>query len=256
MTLQEYLEPLSYDIAFWLAGVTDPASPLEGLGALAQEVSYKLRAAAVIVLLTKGDADGFYHNLIRSGRVRETYLRRVAAAGRLDDHHYASGRYGGFTDAVAAGEWVLAGRIAAASPPDFRDGHEYEDDYCYAQILHRLATPAPPEDEIARFIERFEAYLDGDPSPRFDLCKALAQTDQAAFDAAFEDLLAQRDNEIAAAKARGQVEEPPVVALRMVYVEGLAVLRLAEARGLQTEPDYRFCPALARAPMVKPFPGE
>ena len=43
---------------------------------------------------------------------------------------------------------------------------------------------------------------------------------------------------------------------RLMIVEGLALLRLAEQRGLTTESDYRYCPSLARRPMEIPFPGE
>ena len=257
MKLEDYIEPLAYDAAFWLAGLKDPDTPVERLGVLSIDVCAKLRAAAIIVLLTRGDPDGFHHNLIRSARARETYLSRVHTAGRFDDHHYASGRYDGFADAVAAGEMSLARRLAALSPADWRQGHEYEDDYLYAQLLHALAADPPPDAQaLAPLLRRFELYLDGEANPRFDVCRALAGRDQGAFDTAFEDLLAARDLEIAAAKKRGQLEEPPVVAERMVFVEALAVLRLATLLGLQTEPDYRFCPALARAPMVKPFPGE
>ena len=73
---------------------------------------------------------------------------------------------------------------------------------------------------------------------------------------AFADLLHARDLEIEAAKEAGQLEEPHVVALRRVFVEGLAILRLAERRGLRTEREYRYCPSLARTPMRTPFPGE
>jgi hypothetical protein len=31
---------------------------------------------------------------------------------------------------------------------------------------------------------------------------------------------------------------------------------LAAKLGFQTEPEYRFCPSIARRPMRKPFPGE
>ena len=38
---------------------------------------------------------------------------------------------------------------------------------------------------------------------------------------------------------------------RLIYVEGLAVLRLATLQGLMTEANYLFCPSIAR--LTEPF---
>jgi hypothetical protein len=256
MKLSDYGTPLAYDTAFWMAGVKDPTYPLGQLGDLTLEVSAKLRTLAIVALLVKADSDKFYHNLIRSGMARETYLLRCQAEGRLDDHQRASGRYEPLLDVIASGDLELARRIASLSPAEFRAGHEYEDDYCYAQILHRLVQLVPPEPEIVPLLDQFAAYLDGEDSARFDLCQALTNRDQGAFDKAFAALLDERDAQIEAEKERGQLEEPPVIAQRQVFVEGLALLRLAEGRGLATDADYRFCPSLGRIPMTNPFPGE
>jgi hypothetical protein len=256
MMLAEYGKLLSYDIAFWMQALTNPAYPLDELGKLTLELSTKLRALAIILLLVEADTDYFCHNLMRSGRTREVYLRRTRDAGLLDDHHRASGRYEPLLDAIASGDWALAGRIAAASPTEWRPGHEYEDDFCYAQLLHRLIGAGAPDAELAALLDRFEQYLDGSTSPRLDVCRALVTHDQAAFDAAFESLLADRTAVITRDVARGRLEEPPVVAERQVFVEGIAILRLAERHGLATAADYPYCPSIARAPMTMPFPRE
>ncbi len=41
-----------------------------------------------------------------------------------------------------------------------------------------------------------------------------------------------------------------------VFVEGLALLGLAERRGMSTEAEYVFCPAEAREPASLPFPDD
>src|SRR5207249_7380990 len=138
MKLTEYLDSLSYDIGFWLAGIKNPDYPIGQLGDLSMEVSTKLRAAAIIVLVAKGDSDTFFHNLIRSANCRVTYLERLRDVRITDDHHQASGRVSGLVDAVAASDFVTARQIATLSPREWMNGHEYEDDFCYAQILHGL----------------------------------------------------------------------------------------------------------------------
>jgi hypothetical protein len=47
---------------------------------------------------------------------------------------------------------------------------------------------------------------------------------------------------------RGQLEDVHVLAQRHVSIEGLALLRLADRRGIPTEREYLFCPSLARLP--------
>ena len=256
MKLKEYADPLSWETAFWMSGVHSPRYPLDQLGSLSLEVSEKLRGMAIIVLLTKGDTDTFYHNLIRSGMARETYLRRCAESGLLDDHHRAAGRYEPFLDAVAAGDFVLARRIAQLSPVEWMEEHEYEDDYCYARSLFAFASEPPDNDLIPGLLARFEAFLERQGSARLAILRALLEKSQIDFDVAFDDLLRERTARIRADIARGQFEKPARVAQRKVFVEGLALLRLADARGLETEPEYIYCPALARKPMKRPFPGE
>jgi hypothetical protein len=256
MELTEYLEPLSFDAAFWLAGVRNPEYSMETLGDLTVEVCGKLRALGIMTLLTKADTDTFCHNLIRSGMARQTYLRRCRESGLMEDHHRASGRYEPLMDAIAAGDLGLAARIAALSPTDWMDGHEYEDDYCYAQLLHMLVAGEPDEAKAAALTARFEAYMEGRPNPRLDVARSLWERNQDGFSAGFEPLLRERETRIARDVERGAFQKPEVIAERRVFVEGLALLRLAEIRGLATETEYRFCPSLARRPMSRAFPGE
>ena len=256
MNLEQYIDVLVPDIAFWMLGLRDATYPVESMGRLSIELSEKLRALAVIVLLSDANSDRYYHNLIRSAKSRLIYLERLKKEAIDNDHHQSSGRYNALLDAVAAGEFDLAKRIVSLSPREWCNGHEYEDDYCYAQILHRLVQDTPPTAEIQALLTQFAAYLDGEPNARFEVCKALMEKDETSFDETFEALLAAQEMQIEQNKERGQLEEPIVIANRLVFVEGLAILRLADKQGLKTQSEYRYCPSLARVPMKTPFAGE
>ncbi len=257
MQLAEEVDALAYDTAFWLVGYEEPGVyALEELGSIGVDLSRKLRALAIITLLTSGDSDKFCHNLIRSGRVREHYLMRMRQVPGQADHHLASARIDPLLDAVAAGDITLAHHIAWVSPRTWEPQREYEDDFCYAQILHRLIHGVPSAAVYQPFIDQFEAALKGQPSERLDVVKALVQRSQGDFDQAFDALLDARRKAILAAIGRAQIEDPPVLAERQVFIEGLALLRLAERQGLQTQPDYLYCPSLARRPMGTPVPAE
>jgi hypothetical protein len=256
MALDDYAEALSYDIAFWLVGVRDPAYPIGDLGALSLEVGAKLRAMALITLLSGADPNPYCHNLIRSGAARETFLRRCVAEGRPDLRHYAAGKVDPVIDAVAAGDFALARRIGEAGPVAFRDGYEYEDDFCFSRLLSEFASGRPDPGLVQSLCARFEAYAGGAADARLDVCRAFASRDAEAFAEAFEERLDERKREIQADKARRQLEDPGVLANRRVFVEGLALLRLAELQGMPTEANYPMCPSVALAPMTLAFPGE
>jgi len=256
MRLEEYGQTLAYDVAFWMQGLANPDYPIDQLGTLSVEVSTKFRALAILTLLVKGEPDFFFHNLIRSGKSREAYLRRLREAGLTREHHQASGRYEPLLDVIASGDWELARSIVSLSPSEFFSDHEWEDDYCYAQILHRFVAGAPLEQEMEMLFARLRRYLEREPSPRLDISRALVRKDQDAFDEAFDQLIEERGKQIEEDKENGQLEEPEIMAQRQIFVEGLAILRLAELQGLSTQDEYRYCPSLARVPMRSTFPGE
>ncbi len=255
MKLIEEGESLAYEIAFWMQGLDDPNYPLEELGQLSIQISRQFRALAIINLVAQSDSDHFFHNLIRSGRARATYLSRIRQSGRTTDYHYASGRCEALLDAISAGELGLARRIASLSPGEFQEGREYEDDYCYAQILIKLIQTPPLDMEVSPLLERFAAYLEGKSDGRLEVCRSLLTGKQAEFDLSFASLLEEREGKIFGDENRGQLEDVEVIAERRVFVEGLALLRLAEMRGLSTEREYKYCPSLARVQMKAPFPG-
>jgi hypothetical protein len=148
----------------------------------------------------------------------------------------------------------LVADIERLTPADFRPPDEYEDDYCYAQIVQRLCRETVPEEELPPLLERFRRYLDGDDNPRLPVCEALVARDERQFAEAFDDFLTGFEARIQKDIARGQLEDVHVLAQRHVSVEGLAILRLATRRGIPTEREYLYCPSLARRPASYPCP--
>jgi Immunity protein 49 len=254
--LSEYLDILSYDVAFWLTAFRNPDYPPAQLGDVCVQVTAKLRTAAIIALLTKGSSDSFHHNLIRSARCRIAYLERLRQEGILDDHHQGSGRIDPFLDSVAAADFGSARQIVQLSLREWLEGHEYEEDFCYAQIVHGLITVPTDLSRLELLFDRFEVASEGRKDARLDVCRAIARRDQHAFDEAFDGLIAERAKHIEAERARNRIEEPTMMAERQVYVEGLALLQIAGRLRFSTEAEYAFCPSIARAPMRTPFPGE
>ena len=257
MDLGEFQESLTIETAAWFLTIFEDPLTFEELGPLSEEVSAKLRILAVTALLVDTNTNLFCHHLIRSARVRIHFLERCLAENKLQDFRRASSRSEPLFDAMAAGDFGRAQKIASLSPNEWLSNAEYEDDYAYTQVIHRLLVQnSDSSTEIQILMDQFDRTLEGSPTARFNVCQALRQRDQEAFDEAFEGFLTERDDKIAAEKERGRMEEPESLADQRAFVEGLGILRLADKLGFVTQPEYRYCPALARLPMTQPFPEE
>jgi len=247
---------IAYEAAFFLQSLDNPDLTTDEMGDLALAISRKYRSLAIMTLVSKSNPKLFAQNLTRSGRVRLTYLERLRREGVENDHHSASARIDGLLDALAASDLNLCRQLIAATRFTWLENSEYEDDFCYAQLIHRLVLQEKEETGATALINQFERVLDGKPSARLDVCRALLSRDQPAFDEAFDNLIHEREAKIEADKARFQLEEAEVLSQRLIFVEGLAVLRLATLYGLQTESDYLFCPSIARLTEAVAVPEE
>ncbi len=245
------------EIDFCLVNIEHPECTLDVAGRFYDEMGTSFRAMAISYLLLDADSDAFYAELILSAQARRHYLARCARSG-YSDFYGACSRWDPFFDALASKSRALAHDIASLSPGDWaRPGAEYEDDYCYARFLHRFLADDVTRAELVALLGRFERALEGASSPRLDLCKALLEKEQKAFDEAFEALLTDRGIEVEeeAQRARGRrTSALRLLLYRYVFVEGLGILWVAENAGLLTRREYTFCPALARVAMTEPPP--
>ncbi len=250
MELGESGVAIAYETAFLLQAFENPDCSVDQLGTITIDACENLRVLGILSLLVNADTDGFYHNLMRSGRYRVKYLER--SAEELEDpYHSCSGRVSPLLDVVAAGDWLIAKNLIELSTDVWQHGKEYEDDYCFAQIIHGFSIGSGAL--VKEKLGQYEQYLDGRHDARFSVCEALGSKDQGAFDSAFVDYLEEHSSWIESRKEGPQTEEPKMLALREVYVDGLAILRLAERLGLRTENEYLFCPGLARRAMMVDF---
>jgi hypothetical protein len=255
MILADDLEPLTYDVAYWLQCVWDPAYPLEDLGDVCLEVGRKLRAIGIISLLTAGKVDNFQHNLIRSAACWETFLFRCRGEEGIDDHDFCAGRVDAFLAALAGHDKARAITLSRLAPEAYRPEHEYEADYAYARALHHVAGVDVNETAVRDLLGRCAETGDETGRARADVVAALLARDQAAFDKAFSALIKRREAVIQTETSHGEPTDAVRNAERAIFVEGLALLSLAGERGLALQPDYPLCPAIARQRANKPFPG-
>lgn len=250
MNYEDSATALSYDAAFWATAFDDEGYDLTALGDIALEVGRKCRALGIMGLLATGDDSHLHDNLRLSGEYRLKYLQRVIATGQQQEqHHYARGRLQPVFDLIAAGEHTLLKSLNDLSPTDFNPKREYLPDHCYVSLLceFSLSDSLPldtEENSIQTSLEQYEQWLDGETDPRFELCTAIAENDESAFRDAFEMLLAQRVDHIEEHRET-DLEDAIIAAERFIFVEGLAVLRIARFHSFDVDQDFTLCPLSA-----------
>ena len=223
----------------------DPS--VQSIGKRCHEISRHYRALGICALLAEADINDFCHNLIRSAQTREYFLERCRRENYLSDFYFAVSFNGPFFDAVAANQFGLAEKIVQLSPQEWRARDEYEDDFAYAHFLHGLVVnQREGYAEGAAILDRFERVLEGASSPRLAVCRAMLSGNADEFEIAFGDLLSEREAEMMAARQTSGAEEVTFEPEANIFIEGLALLKLAGRLGVSVEPEHAMCPSIAR----------
>lgn len=165
----------------------------------------------------------------------------------------ALGRAKPLLDAIAGGHLEGARLIAEACADwDWRPELEYREDAIYTQILMALVLG----DEASAVSARVEAYaeaLDGVRDERLGVFRAIVQADSDAFQRAMADQNRAREAEVDAAVENGILTSETEAWIRPFYLEGVALLRLADRAGLDTGRHHPGAPESVRAASPVPF---
>lgn len=216
------------------------------------ELSRMYRHLGCGLLLLEGDADSFFSNLHRAADLYLQLLERKTRKRDLDPYYMARGRAEPLLDALATGNVDLARRIDALARTDFREGMEYEEDFWFFTLLPKLASSRTTPPELPAGLEQLKESLRGIRYPRYDALRALSEGDTKSFDKALKALVAAWSGETRR-KNRTELGNPYSLATEgRVFVEGIALIRVARARGLQPRTTHRLIPEAALGPPGKP----
>jgi hypothetical protein len=251
-TLDEASEELVTLLNFHIEGAMESSDPIEQISN-AGAVCIYYQGVGISELLLDAEVDAFFHHLIRSAQSRLWVLEHCQALSAPPLKLFKASNTGGFHAALAARQWDLARRIAQVSPTACLTDVEYEDDFCSAHFLHRYMLEAPPQ-ELHAVLGRFEAVLEGDKSPWFELCRYMLARDHAGCARAFASLLEERTHKLTKMKRESvYATDSLFLPQSSIFVEGLAWLSLMERAGIPTEAEYPYCPSLARRVKYAPF---
>jgi len=221
--------------------------PVDKLGNVFEETASCFQSLGICNLLLNLDADGFFRNLILSGFTRRYYLKRSRQENNISDEHLGISRTESLFDIIAAGDIELAREIVDLSPGQWVPDGEYEDDFCYYSFFHNYIKTFDKSDKtlLKNILDQFEKALEGAPSARLNICQAFYYLDKQGFSSEFQNLILEREIEIETHKTI-MGYDIAFLPKTYVFVEGLALLRLAEKAGFNVEDDYQFCPDITR----------
>jgi hypothetical protein len=252
-SLKDNRDQLVVYLGFLAETIQDGVST-KALGKAYADASRHFRASGICDLLLDLDGDEYYHCLIRSAQTRKLYLERCHAENVFDDVYCSASNNSPLFDALACAQFELAKELARLSPTIWRERQEYEDDFAYLHFLHsHLLAESATSEGLDPIIAQFEAALEGQSSPRLDICKAFFQRDNEAFSVGFVKLIELRKKEVKEERKTATAEEAFFEPEARVFVEGLGLLKIAESLGFQTEREYPMCPAPARTASYRSF---
>jgi hypothetical protein len=234
--LPTYIDNSDLRLSLLLPDVLAPGISLEDM--LDYCRLYRIKGIAALFL---GDPPAaLLSELSKSGRAFLHFLRTTPETQKATSQALP------FFDAVAATDTVCAREIAQASRPSWNAALEYEEDFLYVWFLMRHFFLDASHADSAALLERWNIVLDGSSDVRRDVCTAFLENDAGAFHAALSALLGREDAENRARAAKDGLPPELAATEASLSIEGLALLRLAEAKGLQTEADYVLVPSAAR----------
>jgi hypothetical protein len=248
---EEAFHELAAEVGFCLDNLRHPDCALKYAGRFYEQAAEHLRAHAILRLLFDARPDKFSNDLVMSGQSRRAFLRRCRAT-EYSDYFTARSRTGSLFDSIAGNDFELAAEIARLSPDRFQNGDEYEDDFFYQKYVGLWTTNAD-QSERGAALDALEAIADDCGKARADVGRSLEAGDPAKFESSFQNLLRMRTEELA---TDGAVKEDVTAAIGAnIFIEGVALLKLARHIGVATRDEYPMCPALAveiRTPIRPP----
>ncbi|HUQ84059.1 MAG TPA: hypothetical protein VM076_23110 [Gemmatimonadaceae bacterium] len=213
-------------------------------------VAWSWRVFGLCHLLGTADVEPFVDCLRRSAQARLAFLEKVRDGLTCEPAYRCASKNIAFTAAVAAGDMRTAREIAMRSPTSHIASVEYEDDFLFFHLMHRLSV-AP--DDVAghtAILARWKDVLEGGESGQLAACHAIVTRDSDEFAAGFDALLGEHQERLAKYRESPTFDAELFAAEGRVYVEAIAVLRFAELHGLPTKREYPLVPSIARVPLV------
>jgi hypothetical protein len=258
-TISDLAITASHNLELLEAELATGRRPLAQLERILFFASRWHRVGAISAFLASGDPRKLHAGLARSADARVQLLTLRQQHALPYDRFTGTAELDPLSDAIAACADAAAAEIARLSSPRIVEDEELEEEFWFGRFLI-WAVSGSSADEGARIVQELERTAEPDGCLRLDVCRALLERSQDAFDASLRCLMSDRELRYRDLASIGG-SDPRTMTERFVSVEGIALVRLAERAGLRPEEEYRLVPGISRwrAPStreVRPGPHE
>ncbi len=207
--------------------------------------SYRRRAISSLFL--DGQTGPFYDDLQRSGTAFREFLETAADDSKVTSQSVP------LMDAIVAGDEETAAAIARHSRVTWNPDYEYEDDFLYMTFLMGRFFLDHDISALDSTLARYETVLDGGEDVRLDLCRAIMEGDDDAFDEALLTLLDSHGRQYREGMEADELIEDDWATEGYLCIEGLALVRLARRGGINPDWNYRFVPSIVHQGQASSF---
>ncbi len=224
--------------------LTDGLDPAGANLAQILDLCLHYRRVGVCRWFMRGDADALFAELTNSAWVYGAWVKQHPADDQCTSH------VAPFLDALVAGADAAAKDLIAHQRATWNEDTEYEEDFCYARILHLLV--ANDRAGIPALLTQW-TVVSGGGEPRHRICTALLNGDVAGLDDGLAALLEEWEDEVAARRNTGDPDAG--VTTDRLWLEGLALLKLARRARLEPQLSHGALHTALLVPPSKPLPG-
>ncbi len=219
-------------------------------------IAFSHRILALCELLVNADQQRYLHHLTCAGQARLAFLKEVAEKGlEAEPKYLLTSKNQGFAAALVAGDLKTAREIARLSAPEYSPGYEYEEDFQLYHFMQQFLLQPTKKAVHQPLLQRWDEILEGNGSGYLDACEGLVSNDEDTFKSGLESMIATREAEFEGYKELLTFDAGLYACEGKVFMEGLAVLRLAELANIKLpELPMKFMPRNAFVPMGKIVP--
>jgi len=202
------------------------------------EICNNYRQIGICTLFIEYSAQSLFDNLIKSSKaflygITNIHKSQVTTSKALP-----------LFDAIACNDYRLAQKISTALSREHNPEEEYLDEFLYFSFLMQRFFLNGNEQSCNDLLVRYEDLLDGTTDEQFVICKALNNKDKALFDDGLEQLIIKNSNKYKQGFLNGSILEEEYATNGCIFIEGLALIRLANTIGITTEKNYLFIPSI------------
>ncbi len=187
--------------------------------------------------------DNFFRSLFKGANVYLELLN-LKETYSFDPYYLCKSKGLPFLDAIAINAFDLANEISGKTVKTWQRDMEYEEDFYYYNTLAYLLKDMAENKNIEKEINKFAACLDGDDSIRLNLVTAIYEKSEEAFQENIYELIQEWEDLISRQRKSDKIDPYFDKTTANIFIEGIALVRLAQQHGIKTENQYNYIPDL------------